>query len=459
MVPRRSSWMAGELELVRKRARRFFEDESASLFGEPTSTFADRDVWTRAGEAGMLCASIPAEYGGGGGSFLHEVVISEEHARSFTPLLAESRRNILAAQYINTFGTPAQKQSWLPRMASGDLVGVIAMNEPTGGAVLDATRPRAIRDGDSYVIDGTIGIVLDSPADLVLVLATAESRDRPTGASLIGVETHRLPGLRLGPARDRIEPDRPEAKELHFDEVRVPAANLLGEVEGHGAAQVMRHLREDWLLLTVAAVSTMERVVELTIENTNAQTPVQLDSGHGLAECAALATIGRGFLDDCIQRHLRNELDMSTCAMASWWITQQQTMVNECLQVGDAPRDLLARRNVAVTTASQVRSILEGGLRGEWPSSEQVASRLSLSLQHVRRLLREEGTSVRQIRDDILRDAAVVSLLRGQESISDLSERLGFSEPSAFRRAFRRWTGSPPSVYRPPGGADADLGG
>jgi AraC-like DNA-binding protein len=123
-----------------------------------------------------------------------------------------------------------------------------------------------------------------------------------------------------------------------------------------------------------------------------------------------------------------------------------------------SPIDLLVHRDSGTSTAGQVRKILERGLRGPWPLSEEVAARLSLSLQHVRRLLRDEGTSISEIKDDILRDAAIASLVRGEEPVAELSGRLGFSEPSAFRRAFRRWTGSAPGSYRR-GGEDGLAAG
>ncbi|MEV0246324.1 acyl-CoA dehydrogenase family protein [Nocardia sp. NPDC050712] len=337
----RSSWMNDDLDALADLARRFFDKECApheERWGQ--QQHVDREVWNRAGELGLLCLSIPEEYGGGGGDFRHEAVVAIEQVRALAPSLGNPVHSTIIAHYINGYGTEAQKQAWLPKMASGEIVGAIGMTEPGTGSDLQNIKTKAVADGDEYVISGAKTFISNGLlADLVIVAAkTSEGKGADT-VSLIVVETDRE-GFRRGRNLRKIGQHGQDTCELFFDEVRVPKSNLLGGAEGQGFIQLMQQLPQERLILAVAAAATIETSVELTLAYTKDREAFGKpifnfqNTQFTLAEADTIKTVSWAFLDDCVAKHQRGELDIPTAAKAKWWLTEQQCkVVDECLQL------------------------------------------------------------------------------------------------------------------------------
>ncbi|WP_224404170.1 acyl-CoA dehydrogenase family protein, partial [Pseudonocardia sp. ICBG1034] len=225
----------------------------------------DREFWRAAGRAGLLCISIPEEYGGGGATFAHEAVIAEEQARVGDDAWANMVHSTIVAHYINAFGTEEQKQRWLPGMASGDLVGAIAMTEPGTGSDLQSVRTRARRDGDHYVIDGAKTFISNGThCDLLVVVARTGDDEGGKGLSLIVAETEGLEGFERGRVLDKIGQHGQDTRELFFSGMRVPAGNLLG-TQGRGFAQLMQQLPQERLIIAVAGAAAATAAVRETI--------------------------------------------------------------------------------------------------------------------------------------------------------------------------------------------------
>ena len=301
--------------------------------------FPDPDAWTKAGAVGMLLSDVPAEYGGGGGTFVHETVVVEELTRAGVPLHSFIHDNV--AHYILAYGSEAQKRNWLPRMARGELVGAIAMSEPTAGSDLQGIRTTARRDGDHYVISGSKMFITNGwHAGLVcLAVKTDPKATGPKAISLIMVETRDLPGYRVGRPLEKVGMHGQDTCELVFDNVRVPASNLLGPAEGRGGFQIMEKMSYERLAIGVAAVATAERAVAVTtkyVKERRAFGNPLIDfqnTRFKLAECKTEAHIARVFLNDCVERFIAGQLDAFTTAMAKYWLTDCECrIVDQCLQ-------------------------------------------------------------------------------------------------------------------------------
>ncbi|KSU58214.1 MULTISPECIES: acyl-CoA dehydrogenase family protein [unclassified Gordonia (in: high G+C Gram-positive bacteria)] len=337
----RSSWENDDLSALRDLARSFCEKEikpNADKFIE--QHHVDRDLWNKAGELGLLCMSIPEEYGGGGGNFAHEAVLIEEQARVADSSWGVSLHNGIVAHYILEYGSEEQKTTWLPKMASGEAVGAIAMTEPGTGSDLQSVKTKAIKQGDEYVIDGSKTFITNgSQADIIIVVAKTDVSEGAKGISLILVEADRE-GFRRGRVLDKVGQRGQDTSELSFDGVRVPTSNLLGTEEGQGFIQLMQQLPQERLIIAVASVAGMEKAVSETIAYTKDRTafgrPIFSfqNTKFKLAEAATETRIGRVFIDDCITKHIKGELDIPTVAMAKWWTSDRAMVVaDECLQL------------------------------------------------------------------------------------------------------------------------------
>jgi acyl-CoA dehydrogenase len=342
MISAARPWMDADLEMLRDTARRFFERECA-----PHETrwraqhHADRDIWNKAGAAGLLCASIPEEYGGSGGSFLHEAVICEEQMYSMSQAFSNNVHSGIVAHYILAYGSEAQKKRWLPRMATGELVAAIAMTEPGAGTDLQRIKAQAKLEGDYWRINGAKTFITNGlHAGLVCVAVKTGAEGGAKGISLLMVETEGTAGFRRGPLLDKMGQKTLDTTELFFDDVRVPATNLLGGEEGKGFPQLMQQLPRERLLIAVGAVATMRRAIDDTLayvrERNVFGNPLMAlqNTRFKLAECETQARVAQAFLDDCIARLMRGELDVPTAAMAKWWTTDTCCkIVDECLQL------------------------------------------------------------------------------------------------------------------------------
>ncbi|MFH5210643.1 acyl-CoA dehydrogenase family protein [Antrihabitans spumae] len=341
MAAHRSAWMNEDLDALRDLARSFVEKEikpNIEKFLEAHQV--DRDLWNKAGELGLLCMSIPEEYGGGGGTFAHEAVLMEEQARVGDSSWGGSLHNGIVAHYLLEYGTEEQKKLWLPKMASGEVVGAIAMTEPGTGSDLQAVKTRAVRDGDDYVVNGSKTFITNGQqADLIIVVVKTGTDEGAAGISLILVEGDRE-GFRRGRALDKLGQRGQDTSELFFEDVRIPVANLLGTAEGQGFIQLMQQLPQERLIVAIGAVVGMEAALEQTLRYTKERQAFGKpifnfqNTKFKLAEVATETRIARVFLDDCIAKHLQGELDIPTVAMAKWWTTERSTAVlDTCLQL------------------------------------------------------------------------------------------------------------------------------
>jgi acyl-CoA dehydrogenase len=333
--------MTDEMFMLRELARAFFEREAVPHHERwAEQHHVDREFWRKAGEAGLLCASIPEQYGGGGGTFGHEVVINEEYARTLDKGFGNSVHSTTCAHYILSYGTEEQKDRWLPGMATGELVCGIAMTEPGAGSDLQGIKTRAVRQGDEYLISGAKTFISNGiNADLMITVARTDADQHARGISLLVVETDR-PGYSRGRVLEKLGMKGQDTVELFYDNVRVPADNLLGGTEGQGFGQLMTQLPQERLSIAVGAVASMERVLELTVQYTKERTAFGRElirfqnTRFELAECATEVRIARVFLDDCIRRHIACELDTATASMAKWWATETQCrVIDRCLQL------------------------------------------------------------------------------------------------------------------------------
>jgi acyl-CoA dehydrogenase len=340
-MPHISAWMDDDLAAFRDTVARFVETEMVPHDARwRAQHHVDRETWKRAGDTGLLCLDVPERYGGGGGDFRHEAVVYEEVQRRGLSGFGQGVHSI-CAHYVLNHGTEAQKQRWLPRLASGDLIGAIAMTEPAAGSDLRGVRTRAVREGDVYRINGSkIFITNGSLATLLMLLVKTEPDARKGGMSLIMVETEGLAGYRVGRVLDKMGLQAQDTSELFFDDVRVPVDCLLGEAEGKGMHQMMADLPYERLIVALAGVACMEGGLAATIDYTKQRQAFGQAIGEfqntrfRLAELATLVHIARVFIDDCITKRLQGTLDTETAAMAKWWITDtQQKVLDECVQL------------------------------------------------------------------------------------------------------------------------------
>ncbi len=336
-----SPWLTEELTMLQDAARKFFTTEMQPHNDEwDEAGVVPLDAWRKAGAAGFLCAEMPVEYGGGGGSYLHETVTTEEQLRASVLGLGNQVHSQIVAPYILNYGTEEQKQRWLPKMASGEMVGAIAMTEPNTGSDLQAVRTTAIKDGDDYIINGSKTYISNGQnCGLVIVVAKTDPSLGGKGISLIVVEAD-TDGFKRGRNLKKLGQHAADTSELFFEDCRVPQTNRLGEEEGRGFIQLMQQLPQERLNIAQAAVIEMERALGYTLDFVKERQAFGqrvLDfqnTKFKLAECKTEALIARTFVDQCLIKHINGELDAATASMAKYWTTQKQCeIVDECLQL------------------------------------------------------------------------------------------------------------------------------
>jgi acyl-CoA dehydrogenase len=341
MLPYESPWMDDELRALRETVARFLETEMVPNDARWRAQHGvGKEVWRKVGDMGLLLTDLPTEYGGGGGDFRHEAVLYEEAARRGLSGFGQGVHT-MCAHYIYHYGTEAQKQRWLPRMARGELIGAIAMTEPGAGSDLQGVRTRAVRDGDHYVINGSkIFITNGGSATLLMLVTRTNTEDRKRGLSLIMVETEDLPGYRVGRVLDKMGMPAQDTAELFFEDVRVPVDCRLGPEEGLGMSQLMGDLPYERLVIALCGVAAMEGAVAETakyVKERKAFGQVIGQMQHirfKLAECATVTSVARTFVDDCIVKLVAGKLDTETASMAKYWVTDmQQQVIDECVQM------------------------------------------------------------------------------------------------------------------------------
>jgi acyl-CoA dehydrogenase len=342
MLPQHTSnWMDDDLTAFRDTVARFVETEMVPHDARwRAQHHVDRETWRLLGQTGLLCLDIPDQYGGAGGDFRHEAVMYEELSRRGLSGFGQGVHSI-CAHYVLNHGTEAQKQRWLPRLASGELIGAIAMTEPAAGSDLRGVRTRAVREGDVYRINGSKIFITNGGSATLLMLLVKTNIEAPKGGmSLIMVETEGLAGYRVGRVLDKMGMQAQDTAELFFDDVRVPVDCLLGGEEGKGMHQMMADLPYERLIVALAGVAAMEGGLEATIAYTKSRKAFGQAIGDfqntrfKLAELASMVRIARVFIDDCIDKRIKGTLDTETAAMAKWWITDtQQRVLDECVQL------------------------------------------------------------------------------------------------------------------------------
>jgi acyl-CoA dehydrogenase len=335
----RHAWMDADIEAFRDQARRYIERELVPhLDGWRCQGFIPREVWRPFGELGFLLPELPEGYGGAGVNLAYQLVVQDELARAEVP--ANTAVHSIVAHYILDYGTEAQKQRWLPKLASGEMLAGIALTEPGCGSDLKALRTKAGKDGDQYVIDGAKTFITNGYTANLLVVAVRTGGAGSGGVSLVVLETENLPGFRVGRRLEKLGQHASDTAELFFDGVRIHQDQLLGGQEGVGFRQLMSQLPYERLLLAVPAAAVIEKAVELTVEYTRTRKAFGQsvfdfqNTRFKLAECATLAHVVRSFVNDCVQRLLDGTLDDEAAYMAKWWCTEQQGKVtDECLQL------------------------------------------------------------------------------------------------------------------------------
>lgn len=330
---------AEPLRLFRDAVARFLDRHAtpAHLERWREAGVVDRQFWSEAGRAGVLAPSVPEQFGGAGADFRFELVVVEEIGRRGLEGFGAPVHSGIVAPYLVHYATPAQQRAWLPRVVAGDMVLAIAMTEPGAGSDLRGMRTRAVRDGDGYLIDGQKTFISNGQtADLIVVACKTEG-DR---ISLFAVETASAAGFTRGRNLAKVGREAQDTSELFFDRVRVPAENLLGQVEGRGFEQMVALLPQERLVIAAMAQAMMERALALTVEYAKGRQAFRQplfafqNTQFKLAEARTQIAAGRAFIDSCVSQHLRGALDPVTAAMVKLWVTEAQwKVIDDCVQL------------------------------------------------------------------------------------------------------------------------------
>jgi len=329
-----------EHEMFRSSVRKFIEKEIAPYHQDwEKSGIVPRDLWLKAGAAGLLCCTIPEEYGGLGLDYLFDVIVFEEMARSGFTGPGFLIHCDLVATYVKSFGSEEQKKHWLPKMVAGEAIGSLGMTEPHAGSDLRNIRTRAVRDGDDFVISGQKVFISNGQLCDVLVLATkTDSLAGGKGITLFLVDTS-TPGFKRGRNLEKLGMKAQDTSELFFEDMRIPASCMLGS-EGEGFKLMMTKLAQERLAQAIRSATVAETLVDMTVDYTSQRKAFGKTIGDfqntqfKLAELKTEAVIGRVFTDRCIQKFMDGDLDEVDAAMAKMWLSNLHCRAaDECLQL------------------------------------------------------------------------------------------------------------------------------
>ena len=303
--------------------------------------FVDREMWFEAGKAGLLGLTVPEEYGGAGGDYRHEAVLIEQLQLKGVDGFGISLHNAIVAPYIVHYGTEDQKRRWLPGVCDGRFVTAIAMTEPGAGSDLQGVKTTARVDGDHYVLNGSKTFITNGQtANLICVVCKTDPTQGARGVSLLFVETDGAAGFERGRNLHKLGQEAQDTSELFFNDVRVPAENLLGGDEGQGFFQLMNQLPQERLNIALQGMGTIERALGLTLDyvkQRKAFGKALIDfqnTQFKLAECKTEATVAKVFVNWCMAEHLEGRLDATKASMAKYWVTDlENKIVDECLQL------------------------------------------------------------------------------------------------------------------------------
>lgn len=336
----RRTLFSSDHEMFRDSVDRFIADHVAPHHAQwEKDGQVSRDLWRTAGAQGLLCTTIPEEYGGVGVDFLYATVVQEQmswHNYSGPGFAVHSD---IVAPYLLHYGSEALKAEWLPRMARGHVIGAIGMSEPSAGSDVKEMRTTAIRDGDDYVINGQkVFITNGQLCDFIVLAAKTDPKAGAKGVSLILVEADRE-GFSKGRNLEKVGYKAQDTSELFFNNVRVPVSNLVGE-EGRGFAQLMDELPQERLLQAIRSTSSVEAALEWTLDYTSerkafGRTVAEFQNTRfKLAEIKARSTMLRVFVDRCLEMHVAGELSAIDAAMAKMLASEiQSEVLDTCLQL------------------------------------------------------------------------------------------------------------------------------
>lgn len=337
----KSNWMTEEHEMVYESALKMFQswedrDEQWRENGK-----IDREAWNEAGEMGFLCASMPEEYGGGGGDFGHEAAILLAQAQANQAGFGGMVHSGIVAPYILKHGTEEQRKAWIPKLATGEYVGAIAMTEPTTGSDLQAIKTYAVKDGDDYIINGSKTFITNGQHANLIVLACKTDREKGAqGVSLIVVETDGLEEFERGRNLKKTGLSAQDTSELFFSNVRVPQKNLLGSVEGLGFIQMMQELPQERLIIALTGCGAIKLALELTLDYVKQREafgrPIWKfqNTRFKLAEVQADYLAVRALCDSAVEAMIEGKLTAPQASLIKYWVTEKQCkVIDECLQL------------------------------------------------------------------------------------------------------------------------------
>ncbi|PLR96949.1 acyl-CoA dehydrogenase family protein [Bacillus sp. T33-2] len=335
-------YLKEEHQIFRKSLRKFLEKEAYPFYGQwEEDRMIPRSFWTKMGEQGYLCPDLDEEYGGSGVDWGFSVVINEELERVGSGLVGIGLHNDIVVPYINSYGTKEQKQRWLPKCATGELITAIAMTEPGTGSDLANIQTTAIPDGDHYIVNGQKTFITNGvQSDLIVVACKTDPKANPKhkGVSLLVVERD-TPGFTRGRKLDKVGLHCQDTAELIFEDCRVPRENLLGE-EGKGFLYLMEKLQQERLVVAIAAQVAAEVMLKLTMDYVKSREafgkPVSKfqNTQFKIAEMATDIEMGRAFLDSLIDCHIAGQDIVTKVSMAKWKLTEMaKNIAAECMQL------------------------------------------------------------------------------------------------------------------------------
>ena len=336
-----SNWMTEEHSMVYDSALKMFKSWEDKDEQWRENGMIDRKAWNEAGDMGFLCASMPEEYGGGGGDFGHEAAILLAQAQANQAGFGGMVHSGIVAPYILKHGTEEQKKAWLPKLATGESVGAIAMTEPTTGSDLQAIKTYAVKDGNDYIINGSKTFITNGQHTNLIVLACKTDRDQGAqGVSLIVVETDALEGFSRGRNLKKTGLSSQDTSELFFSNVRVPQKNVLGGVEGLGFIQMMQELPQERLIIALSGCGAIKLALELTLEYVKEREAFGKsiwkfqNTRFKLAEVQADYLAVKALCDSAVEAMINGTLTAPQASLIKYWVTEKQcNVMDECLQL------------------------------------------------------------------------------------------------------------------------------
>lgn len=331
-----------EHAIFRKAFRKFLEQHAAPYFEEwEQEKQVPRSFWLEAGKQGFLCPWAEEKYGGSEADFGYSIIISEEMAVIGAGIGGIGLHNDVVMPYIHEFGTEQQKQRWMPKAVTGEIISAIAMTEPGAGSDLAGVKTTAIKDGDNYIINGEKTFITNGyTADLVIVVCVTDPYAQPIhkGISLIVVEAG-TPGFTKGKKLRKVGQHANDTSELIFDNAIVPKENLIGQ-EGMGFYYLMKKLQQERLVLAIGAVADLKRMLDITMDYVKQRTafgkPISKfqNTQFKMAEMATKIKIGETFVNRLVADHMEGKDIVTEVSMAKWWLTDlAQQVAVDCMQL------------------------------------------------------------------------------------------------------------------------------